>query len=184
MKDSWMLYDYLRRWWRILLLGTSLGAILGFAYYSNQIHPEEYQGTAQLSLYSSIFDIFEAPTKYSITIDIGTWSNEEAVAEYASSQAESLSLSTGRTVFVEGLQIDHHPVGSPSWKAIVLGTVLGGLLAIGFPYVWDDARAYALHRRAAERKASSRTDLANPRDLKPGIFRAGDVGTTTHLNAA
>ena len=48
MKDSWLLYDYLRRWWLLLLVGASLGAIIGLGYYSTQVHPVEYVVTANM----------------------------------------------------------------------------------------------------------------------------------------
>ena len=44
------------------------------------------------------------------------------------------------------LTMGRSKTGEPWWKAVVLGTFVGGLLAIGGIYVWEDAKDYRQHR--------------------------------------
>ena len=39
MKESWLIYNYLRSWWTWLLLASAMGALAGLGYYSTQTHP-------------------------------------------------------------------------------------------------------------------------------------------------
>ena len=49
MKETWMLYDYMRRLWWWMLLGSALGAAFGLGYYSIQDHPVVYMLSATLA---------------------------------------------------------------------------------------------------------------------------------------
>ena len=148
MKDSRLVYDYLRRWWWLLLLGPTLGAIIGLAYYSSQAHPTEYSGTASVSMYGPFMEIWSPPPKMaSFNIDVGSWSTEQAAIEYVDSTVRQIDESAEELFVVHGLSINGTNLGNPSWKAIVLGSILGGLLAIGAIYTWEDARGYPRNRR-------------------------------------
>jgi uncharacterized protein involved in exopolysaccharide biosynthesis len=142
MKDSWLLYDYLRRWWLLLLIGTALGAVIGIGYYSNQVHPVEYVVTADM--------VFEDPAYTgdgpipTVTLAMGPSSlgdGEAAVAHIRTTVAKLASLSDS-PVFIRDLSIDRNTTGEPRWKAVVLGSIIGALLVIGGVFVWEDARAY------------------------------------------
>ena len=65
------------------------------------------------------------------------------------SNTKWLNAQPGYIVTVEDLTIMSR-FRSPLWKAVVLGSFFGGLLAIGAAYLWDDARSYMRNRQETD----------------------------------
>ena len=145
MKETCQYYDFLRRSWRLLLLGLSLGALLGFAFYSNQTHDTTFSATASVGLYEDESAIFNpASAKTILNIDLGSWpSQEEAIK--ASSKAFEIASLTGFTAVAQNVFLVESKAGDSPWKPVVFGSIIGFLLVIGVAYVWDDAKAYRRH---------------------------------------
>jgi hypothetical protein len=140
MKDSWLLYDYLRRWWLLLLAGSVLGAAIGLSYYSTQEHPVEYIVTADLIITDPEYTGEGSPPRVTLAqgpIDYA--SSEEAIEGFRSRVAD-FANNSDVPVLVRRFSIDIRTV-DPSWKAAVLGGVFGTLMVIGGVYTWEDARA-------------------------------------------
>lgn len=146
MKESWLYYDYLRRWWKILVIGVFFGAFMGIAYYSSQTHGIAYSGTAKIGVYEVVPGIYTPPqVKTSFDVELGSWPSQEGAIEYASSTALEIALVTGSPTVVQQVSLAKSTAGAQLWKVIVLGSTIGFLLAIGIAYVRDDARAYREH---------------------------------------
>lgn len=146
MKGSWYLYDYLRRWWWLLLLGLTLGGMVGLIYFNSQQHAIEYSATATL-----IIEDPGAPRHNPPPILLTTETGGKSAAEEAIDSAvyiiRRLGTHADTPVIVPDLVIDRTMSREAWWKAAVLGSVVGFLLAIGAIYVWEDASAYQRHRR-------------------------------------
>ena len=84
MKESWQLYDYLRRWWRCLLLAPLFGALAGIGYFSDQDHPTSgYHATATI-LIENPQSQGRLPPPVSVNFSSSTWPTEQAaVADIA-----------------------------------------------------------------------------------------------------
>ena len=145
MKETWLYYDYLRRWGWLMVLAAVVGVLIGFAYYSNQPHAVNYRGTAKVSLLEVGPETYSLPTQLaSFIIDLGTWPTQAEATEYAYSTARQIS-SPGIPAQITQLSSHKSPIGGPAWKAMVLGGVVGTLFAILIAYVWDDAKTYVKH---------------------------------------
>jgi hypothetical protein len=142
MKESWYYYDYLFRWGRLLLLGFLLGALAGLGYYLQQdFKGVDYKGTAILTL-------ADAKDILVITTARGTQDtrSEEAVAETINTIAGDIHRSWKRVTGISAIRVD--PVHQPNtWKPIVMGSIIGGLLMISIVYVWEDVARYVRSRR-------------------------------------
>ena len=78
LKESWLYYDYLRRWWRLLLVGSLIGGLASLAYYYNQVHPPEHTATATVAIESPETKPDVPPPPVLITIDSGAYATPEA----------------------------------------------------------------------------------------------------------
>ena len=141
MKETWLVYDYLRRFWALLLLFSSLGGLAGLGYYIKQAHPEGYTAQAGIIIENPKSQSLSPPRVY-MTIDSGTWSKEYAAMVSAASNVSLVADYSDAPVSFLDLTVDRKTAGSPWWKAVVFGGVLGTLLAVGSIYVWEDAKAY------------------------------------------
>ena len=142
MKDSWLLYDYLRRWWLLLLVGASLGAIIGLGYYSTQVHPVEYVVTANMVFEDPEYTGEGSPPKLKIAMESRGHATGQVAIERLRSAVSNLATATGTPVALRDLSIEQENTDEPWWKAVVLGSVLGTLMVIGGVYVLEDARKY------------------------------------------
>ena len=142
MKATWLIYDYLRRCWALLLLFPPLGGLAGLGYYIMQAHPESYTAKAGIIIENPKSRSLSPPGVY-LTIDSGPWSKEYAAMLSVSSMVRLVADYTEAPVSFRDLTVDRKTAaGPPWWKAVVLGGVLGTLLAVGSIYVWEDAKAY------------------------------------------
>ena len=140
MKESWLLYDYLRCWWRLLLLGSIWGAVLGLGYYSIQDHPVEYVVTADLVFEDPEYSGRGSPPTFTLAMaPTGQPTGDAAIREFRSLLA-TFANSTNSPVVLQDLSIDVNPTVEPWWKAVVLGSVIGTLLVIGGVHVLEDAQ--------------------------------------------
>ncbi len=157
MKESWQYYEYLRRWWLLLLLGPTIGALTGLAYYSSQVHPATYDATATVaiadptwepddSLPPSELDEQVQPT-LTFSLDSGSDPTEEGAVKSVTSSIARIVSYTNTPVAIQQITIDRNTTDEPWWKPVVLGSVIGTLLVIGGIYVWEDARSYQRHRQ-------------------------------------
>ena len=137
MKESWRYYDYLRRWGLFLLLGLALGALAGYGYYLQQGQRGLFTATAAVSMPHGSFRVVS-----------GENSDPNKAVEEILTNLKLLGDLTKNTidVDVDNLSIEgRHP--TLLWKLIVLSSIIGGLLAIGAAFVWDDAEASLRHRQ-------------------------------------
>jgi len=160
MKESWLYYDYLRRWWLVLLIGPTIGAILGFAYYHQGRVPAEYTATATVAIKERTWHLenaallwlqhYRAP-EVEVAINSGANASESsAVDSVMSAAAQVADYAKGGTE-LRALSIARLPEsGDVFWKPVVLGAVFATLLVIGGIYVGDDALAYRRHLQTAE----------------------------------
>lgn len=145
MKNSWLHYDYMRRWWGLLLLGTLLGGVVGLAYYSSQAHPVEYAATATVSIKATAPRFETPPGPVVLTIDTGSQSSEAAAVEDLTSTVAALIRYTLTPVAVQELAVERYTPDAVWWKPVILGSLAGTLLAIAGIYLWEDARAFRRH---------------------------------------
>lgn len=54
---------------------------------------------------------------------------------------------TNSTAELREISIDQRGIDEPWWKSVVLGSVIGILLAIGWLYIWEYAQADQQHRQ-------------------------------------
>ena len=146
MKESWVYYDYLRRWWWLLLLGLTLGGSVALVYHLEQAGPLEYTATLTATI-GSPSTREKPPSAIPVQITGHTLDTKEAALESVRSMVVQVISYTDAPVEVKDLSIDRHEMGEAWWKAIVLGSLVGIALAIGAIYVWDDASAYQRHRQ-------------------------------------
>ena len=155
MKESWTYYDHVRRWWRFFILGLCLGALAGFGFYIQQDHKVEFGFVVTIDLKmleeSQIIGDTIAPGIINLQIIGDRFSSEKEAVEQKELAVAQMQAATvwGEAAFqrapVEGERQD-----ASLWKAIVLGGVIGGLLSVGFVYVWSDILQYRRHRRKFE----------------------------------
>ena len=146
MKESWQLYDYLRRWWCWLLLAFVFGALDGVGYYSIQQHPVGFKATATVSIENPVSQEQGSPP-VSVYFSSDLWPTQEAaVADIAISVGRIVDYSEA-PVQVQDVRLYRRAAGAPLWKAAVLGSVIGSLLVIGWIYIWEDRRAFFQHLR-------------------------------------
>ena len=156
MKDSWLLYDYLQRWWRLLLICCALG-ILG-AYLVNEptVYAKEYSATATLAITDhkwvsepSAFLTGSRQPEAHVTIESGIRPTQEEATAVINTKLYQLSEYSGRPLELREIVIHESAHGTWAWwKGITLGAVIGVLAAIGIIYVWTDVQAYSRREQA------------------------------------
>ena len=129
-----------------MLLGPVLGALAGLSYYSSQLQPIESAVTATIAIQDPNSD-HGNPTYILTSLDSGFHSTVERATNAVESQVATMVRYTNGTAVLRELSIDQRGNDEPWWKAVVLGSVIGILLAIGGIYVWEDAQAYQRHRQ-------------------------------------
>jgi len=160
MKESWLYYDYLRRWWLLLLVGPTIGAILGFAYYHQNHHPAQYTAAATVVIKEPTWHLenpallrllqYRAP-EVKVAINSGANASESAAIDSVTSAAGKLADYAKGVTELRELSITRlSESGVDFWKPVVMGAVFATLLAIGGIYVWEDARAYRRRLPTAE----------------------------------
>jgi|TARA_Y100000031_G_scaffold153349_1_gene198413 uncharacterized protein involved in exopolysaccharide biosynthesis len=107
MKESWLFYNYVRRWWGLLLLGPALGAVLGLAYYSNQAHPVEYAATATVAIEGPVLENERTP-EVVLTIDSSSGRTEEAVVEHVTSTVAKMVAYTKTPIVIREFAVERN----------------------------------------------------------------------------
>jgi uncharacterized membrane protein YpjA len=146
MKESWLYYDFLRRWLWLLLVGAMLGALAGLAYYSSQVHPVDYAATATVVITDPTWEGEDAPTML-VSISTVSWPTEKAATASVESSVATMAKYANIPAVIRDVTIAQNGLGAPWWKPVILGTVVSILLTIGAIYTWEDARAYQRHRQ-------------------------------------
>ena len=148
MKETWRYYDFLRRWGLLLLLGLVVGAIAGLGFYLQQDQEPLFTATASVTLSTK-----DRPgvwlSRANFIVSSSEFPDPNASVAAIMSNTKWLSAQPGYIVAVEDLAIMSR-FRSPLWKAVVLGSFFGGLLAIGAAYLWDDARSYMRNRQETD----------------------------------
>ena len=142
VKAPWELYDYLRRYWWLLLLGVSIGAAGGIGIHIQRDHPTVYDLIATIRLSNVDSTTFEIHKR-------GFHAEEEAIKDITRS-IDKLRAVTSTDIGVGSIVVKQIGKSSPAWKATTLGVIIGGLLSIGLIYLWNDARSYLHHLRERE----------------------------------
>ncbi len=157
MKESWLLYDYARRWWGLLLIFCVVGAMTGRLLDQSVDNPVAYAATTTVAINAPLWS-FEDPPGVShpypppvfATLISSTESNRQLAVADIQTQIRRITAYGHILVTSHGIIVDEIPQGDANWwKAVVLGSVLGGLLAVGCIYVWEDAKEY--RRQARQR---------------------------------
>ncbi len=158
MKDSWLLYDYLQRWWRVLLLCSTLG-ILG-AYLMNEptVRAKEYSASATLAFIDPMPDSqliilhgshFRAEVL--VTIESGLAPTQGEAQAAINTKFSKLSEYSGNPVVLREIVIqEDYQDNWAWWKGVTFGAVIGLLAAIGMIYVWTDIQTYVRREQAAQ----------------------------------
>ena len=84
---------------------------------------------------------------FTINLAFNPDSTEEMAVESVTSTVAKLAAYTDSLVVINELSIDQNATGQPWWKAVVFGSVVGVLLAMGWAYVWEDARGHRNRRQ-------------------------------------
>ena len=146
MKESWRLYDYLRRWWRWLLLAPVFGVIDGVGYHSMQQHPVVFKATATVSIENPVSQGQQTPPVWA-NFNSDTWPTEQMAVADVVIGVDRIVGYPKAPVQVKDVRLGRAAAGSPWWKAAVLGSAISSLLVIGSIYILEDGRAYLQHRR-------------------------------------
>ena len=145
MKESWRYYDFLRRWGLLLLLGLVVGAIAGLGFYVQQDQEPLFTATASVTLSTES----RPGVWHPLLVSSSGFPDPKRPVAAIMSNTEWLNAQPGYIVTVENLTIASR-FPSPLWKAVVLGSIFGGLFAIGAAYLWDDARSYMRNRQETD----------------------------------
>ena len=111
-----------------------------------QAHPEDYTAKTGIIIENPKSQSQSPPGVY-LTIDSGPMSKEYKAVLSAASDLRLVADYSEAPVSLRNLTVDRKTAGSPWWKAVVFGGILGTLLAIGIIYVWEDAKAYKRQTR-------------------------------------
>ena len=139
MKETWVVYDNLRRFWWLLLLGMTIGAVAGLGIHIQRDNPTTYQVMAT---------IIVSGTRFSL--QTGQFSTEAEATEDMTMITNIFDLNSSGEIQVDSVSVRQTRNSSPAWKATVLGAVIAGLLSIASIFVWNDARSYRQHLRERE----------------------------------
>ena len=148
MKESWLYYDYLRRWWWLLLMGPIFGGVFALGYYLMNTGPSEYTAKLMVAIVDPrppYHDQNPPAVLASLTSD--TLASEEAAVDSARSMFVRMAGYTNAPVEPRNMTVYYEGLGTKWWQNAIFGSVVGILLAIGGIYVWEDASAYQRHRQ-------------------------------------
>ena len=158
MKDSWLLYDYIKRWWRLLLLCCALGILVAYLMDEPKVYAKAYSASATLAFTHHKW-VPELPTSLGgssiphalVTVEFAPQSTLENIKAAINAKQSELSAYSGIPVETREIVIRENPQGTWFWwKALTLGGVIGLLAAIGFIYIWTDVQAYGKRELAAQ----------------------------------
>lgn len=143
MKDSWFLYDYLRRWWWLLLSAVMLSAALGLAFVVTNADPPQYIAKATVTVAGpKRVTIEDSAATGPINISSVPLSSQRAAMDALDTSITKIITYTRTPVKVSGYSVVRQR-RSPSWiQNVTLGSVLALLIVVGSVYVWEDAKAY------------------------------------------
>jgi hypothetical protein len=135
MKESWLYYDYLRRWGILLIVGVALGLLAGLGY--NLVVDQQ-----------PLFKAKGAVGVSNMTLDVVSkdYSDPQEAFDSIVGDARRLDDLTEVDVVVSGILVEQIHV-PPLWQPIVLGGLFGGLFILGAAWVWDDTRSYLRYRK-------------------------------------
>ena len=144
MRATWLYYDYLRRFGILILLGFGIGALLGFVYY--EARPKRTWYIAQANIAQA--DTGRSPN-FEFRIVSPDFSDPQSAIDHILGITLKLESVSQRNFESNRFEIEgwHRPV---LWKTMAVGSVLGGLVAIGVGYVFNDAMTYQRRRREGE----------------------------------
>ena len=147
MRESWLFYGYLRRWWWLLVFGLVTGGAAGLIFYNSQDRTLEYTAKATVAI-GDARSREEKPLVVYVSVETGQLATAKEAIDSAGSAIREIGSYTGAPVAIRGLVVDRTVDGSGWWRAVVLGAVIGILMAIGAVYVWEDTHLY--YRRRLE----------------------------------
>ena len=139
MNYSWLFYDYFRRWGLLVLLGLAVGGLLGFGYYQQHDKKPRFTAIAVMATSETVrFNVVspDLPNPQDAVDNILTTIKQLDAEINTTTEVKDLSITSRYRVVI--------------WKTIAVGSVLGGLVAIGIAYLWDDARTYQRRRYPRE----------------------------------
>ena len=143
-----------------MLVGPTIGAILGFAYYNQSQHAAQYTAGATVAITDPTWHLegpavlrhYPAP-EVEVAISSGANVSESAAVDSVMSEAAKLAVYAKGVSELRELSITRLPEsGDFLWKPVVMGAFIATLLVIGGIYVWEDALAYRRHIQTAEIK--------------------------------
>ena len=144
MKESWRYYDFLRRWGLLLIIGIALGTVAGFGIYTIQVGPSLFTAKARVLVAG-------------VTLSIVSREYQDPQEAVTSLVVKGRQINKATKGGIE-TDIDQFTIAgrypAPLWKPILMGSIVGGLLALGAGYIWDDAAAYRRHRQKIKSKDS------------------------------
>ena len=157
MSDSWLLYDYLQNWWRLLLLCCALGTLGAYLVNQPTVNAREYSATATLAFRDPSWVpelpsllAGSSPREALVTIELGPKPTQEEAKAVINAKISQLSEYSGNPVERREIVIHENTLGPWAWwKGITLGAVIGVLAAIGMIYVWTDVQACSRRVQAA-----------------------------------
>lgn len=123
------------------MLGLVTGGAAGLLYYNSQDRTVEYTAKATVAI-EGIRPWKGTPPVVLVSVETGQETTAKEAIDSAGSAIREIGIYTGAPVAIRDLVIDRTVDGSGWWKAVVLGAVIGILMAIGAAYVWDDAHLY------------------------------------------
>ena len=139
MRATWLYYDYLRRYGVLIVLGLVIGASLGFGY--NQTQPKRPIYVAQATIAESPYAGFFMFTK--------EHGEPQAAVDDILNTVKRLGSAAALDYEVKDIKISSR-YRNVLWKTMVMGSVVGCLVAIGVGYVWDDVMTYQRRRKEGE----------------------------------
>ena len=150
MKESWQFYDYLKRWWILLLVGCLVGVVSGYLLNQPTVMAKSYSANTTATIRNAPiwpYDplMAESTPPLVVTLDSGAKPTLEDATQALRIKTERLANYSGAAIDRGEIIVDQLSAATDTWKSMILGGVIGGLLAIGFAYVWDDTRAYRKH---------------------------------------
>jgi hypothetical protein len=139
MRATWLYYDYLRRFGILILLGFAIGALLGFVYYEVRPKRTWYIAQADISI----------PRGLQFRIVSPKFPDPQSAVDHILNM--EFRLESASQLNFESNRFEIESWYRPElWKTMAVGSVVGGLVAIGVGYVWNDAMIYQRRRREGE----------------------------------
>ena len=139
-----MLYDYLRRWWRLLVLAVVIGGTAALSYQVANVNPLDYRADVTVAIMDPAPPLQKPPVLV-VNLIATELTSEEAAIATGRAMVAAMANYTNAPVVTEDFFVSHRPNLHGWWKDIILGSIFGTLLAIGWIYVWEDTKSYLRH---------------------------------------